>query len=110
MNSRDKGKRGEREWAEFLRSLGFADARRGQQHRGGPDSPDVTGVPGIHFEVKRTEALRLRDAMEQAATDCGEALPAVAHRRNRDEWLVTIPARLMMQFCRCVLAAKEKQP
>lgn len=52
MNSTRKGKQGERQAAAYLRSLGFT-ARRGQQHAGGPDSPDiVTDIPGWHFEVK----------------------------------------------------------
>ena len=56
--SRDKGKRGEREVASLLRSYGY-DTHRGQQYHGGKDSPDVVGLPGIHIEVKRTEAFRL---------------------------------------------------
>jgi hypothetical protein len=41
--SRDKGKRGEREFAEMLREHGFASARRGVQTacRGGLTAPDV---------------------------------------------------------------------
>ena len=52
VNSIRKGKHGERQAAKYLRSLGFGDSRRGQQHAGGPESPDVVGIPGIHFEVK----------------------------------------------------------
>ena len=40
MNSRQKGKVGEREFAALLRVQGF-DARRGVQFCGGVDSPDV---------------------------------------------------------------------
>ncbi len=51
-NSSRKGKHGERTFAKHLRELGF-EARRGQQHKGGPESPDVvTGLEQIHFEVK----------------------------------------------------------
>jgi hypothetical protein len=49
---RNKGKRGERMHAKVLRTLGVTDARRGVQHAGGPDSPDVIGIPGTHAEVK----------------------------------------------------------
>lgn len=108
MNSRDKGKRGEREWAAELSDLLGIDARRGQQHRGGADSPDVTGLDGVHWEVKRTEALRLHEAMAQAVRDSGgESVPAVAHRRNRDGWLVTLRAEELVEFCGRVLAATE---
>ena len=90
MNSRDKGKRGELELSHFLTEHGFP-ARRGQQFSGGPESPDVIckSLP-FHFEVKRTERLRLHEAMNQATNDAGDMTPAVAHRRNRDEWLVTM--------------------
>lgn len=92
-NSRSKGAVGEREWRDQLRDAGFS-ARRGQQHAGSPDSPDVVceDLPGIHFEVKRVERLNLYDAMAQSIRDAGEKLPVVAHRRNRGEWLVTMRA------------------
>jgi len=93
MNSRTKGKVGEREWASVCRSAGF-DARRGQQFAGGGDSPDVVcgDLPGIHFEVKRVQNLQIQKAMEQAQADCGDKAPVVAHRRNREPWLVTMLA------------------
>ena len=80
--SRDKGKRGEREVAAILRAHGF-DAKRGQQHRGGKDSPDVVGLPGVHIEVKYTQAFRLWDALAQAEEDsCGSNdVPLVVHRK-----------------------------
>ena len=87
MNSRSKGKRGELELAHWLEERGYA-ARRGQQHKGGEDSPDVI-CPDLpfHFEVKRTERLNLYDAMDQAVNDAGKAIPVVAHRRNRGDWV-----------------------
>lgn len=90
--SRYKGKRGERQVASLLKEHGF-DAHRGAQHRGGPDSPDVVGLPGFHIEVKYTEALRLYDAMEQSKRDAayGE-VPTVWHRRNGRRWVVILDA------------------
>ena len=89
--SRRKGKRGERELAALLTAEGFP-ATRGQQHRGGPDSPDVivASLPGIHFEAKRCERLNLYDAVAQAKHDAGDKLPVVAHRRNACEWLAIL--------------------
>lgn len=93
LNSRDKGAGGERELAALLREWGYPEARRGVQFKGGPESPDVPGVPGIHFEVKRTESFRLYAAVAQAVRDAdGKAIPVVAHRRNRDGWLFVIGA------------------
>ena len=87
--SREKGKRGERQVAALFREYGF-DAKRGQQYHGGPDSPDVIGVPGLHIEVKRTERLNLYDALAQAKRDAGEDLPVVIHRKNDSEWVVIL--------------------
>ena len=89
INSDMKGKDGEREFAGLLRAEGL-EARRGQQHAGGPDSPDVLcpSMPDTHFEVKRTEVLSLYKAMDKAILDAGDKVPVVAHRRNRKPWLV----------------------
>ena len=99
MNSKRKGGEGERQWAEFCREHGFTEARRGVQFKGGFDSPDVTGLPGIHQEVKRVEKLNIHEAMKQSIRDSeGKALPIVAHRRNREEWLVTMRAEDWMRL------------
>ena len=89
-NSRNKGKRGELELARVLRFYGY-DSHRGQQFHGGPDSPDVLGLPGIHIECKRVEKLNLYDALSQSKADSGEGdIPVVMHRKNRSKWLVTM--------------------
>lgn len=93
MNSRSKGKRGELEWAAYLRDRGYM-ARRGQQFCGGPDSPDVVceDLP-LHWEVKRVQNLNLRAALLQAVTEAPEdKVPVVAHRRDREQWLITLRA------------------
>lgn len=87
---REKGKRGEREFASICRSYGYK-ARRGQQYCGSNGDADVVGLPGIHAEVKRVERLNLEDAMSQSKHDArnGE-IPIVAHRKNNCGWLVTM--------------------
>lgn len=89
--SKEKGKRGERELAAALREHGYS-ARRGQQFCGASGDADVIGLDGIHIEVKRTEALRLYDALAQAKGDSrsGE-MPVVMHRKSRHEWVVIQP-------------------
>ena len=92
MNSREKGKRGEREWAAVCRDHGY-DARRGQQFCGADGSADVVGVPGFHMEVKRSERLDLIGAMKQSENDARDGeIPIVAHRKNGAPWLVTMRA------------------
>ena len=91
INSRDKGARGEREWAARLQELTGKPTRRGCQFAGGQDSPDITGgISGTHCEVKRVNRLNIHDAMEQAINDAGTNTPYVAHRLDSREWLITI--------------------
>lgn len=90
-NSRRKGADGERELAGILRGYGY-ESRRGQQYCGANGDADVVGLPGIHIECKRVERLNLYDAVDQAKSDAkAEEIPAVMHRCNNCEWLVTIP-------------------
>ncbi len=92
VNSRAKGARGERELAIFLQERGF-EARRGQQNKGGADSPDViANLPNVHIECKRTETLSLYTAMTQAIKDAGTKTPTVWHKRNHKPWLVILRA------------------
>lgn len=90
--SRNKGKAGEREAAKLVANLFKVEARRGVQHAGGPDSPDiVTGIPNVHFEVKRVEKLNLYTAMDQAERDAGEdKVPVVLHRKNLRDWVAVV--------------------
>src|SRR5688572_5020366 len=113
MNSREKGKRGERQWRDELRAAGY-DARRGQQFCGSPDSPDVVCevLPWIHFEVKAVEKLNICDAMDQARRECGQAVPIVAHKRNFRPWLITMEAETFFRFLRGTLPPEitKQQP
>ena len=109
MNSRTKGKVGEREFAALLREHGF-DARRGQQFSGSAESPDVVSaaLDWLHIEVKRVQNLNLAAACAQAKRD--QSKPGlngrkkeawiVAHRRNRQPWMVTLDAERFYRFLR----------
>jgi Holliday junction resolvase len=109
VNSRNKGKRGERQWRDELRANGYG-ARRGQQFSGSPDSPDVVcdGLSWIHFEVKAVERLNIEEAMDQARRDAAMSkvqgpkskVPIVAHRRNFRPWLVTMGAEAFFRLLR----------
>lgn len=91
INSRQKGARGERLFAQMLRDHGY-EAERGCQHAGGKDSPDVKcNMPRVHWEIKFVEKLNLHSAMGQSIRDAGEnEMPLVAHKRSREGWLVTM--------------------
>lgn len=100
INSKQKGARGEREWASFCKDQGY-EVRRTQQYCGNTgDAADCIGLPGIHQEVKRVEKLNINDAMKQADRDCKEKIPIVAHKRNNGDWLVTMKAEHWFNFYR----------
>lgn len=91
INSKEKGKRGERDWAAYLVSKGY-EARRGQQYNG-IEGEDVIGLPGIHQEVKRVEKLNLDKAMDQSIEDAAESkIPVLVHKKNRRPWFITLRA------------------
>lgn len=108
MNSRQKGKRIEREAAAALSAVFNVAMRRGVQFSGGPDSPDVIGLPGVHFEVKGVERLNLWAAMEQAVRDAGSNVPVVAFKRNRSGWMLAVRLDDVRRFVEKVNATKEQ--
>ena len=88
--SKRKGAVGERQLAKVLSSYGY-DCRRGRQYCGGAGNPDVVGLPGVHIECKRVEKLNLYAAVRQAISDARFGrIPTVMHRKNNQEWLVTL--------------------
>ena len=89
-NSRRKGASGERELAKKLREYGY-EARRGQQYCGSNGDADVVGIPRIHIECKRVEALNIEKAMQQSISDSKDGeIPVVMHRKNCEKWKVTM--------------------
>ena len=95
IKSKDKGARFERELASKLRDYGYADSRRTAQYCGNTgDASDVIGLPGLHIEAKHQEKMHLYDWMEQAIRDAQAGgknhLPAVFHKKNHADILVTM--------------------
>lgn len=100
INSREKGKRGERELSSKLKEYGF-DTRRGQQYCGANGDADVIGLPGIHIECKRVERLNIYDAISQAKSDAkNDEIPIVFHRKDRCNWLVSMELEEFMKIYR----------
>ena len=94
INSKQKGARFERLLASRFREYGY-DARRTAQYCGNTgDAADVIGLPGIHVESKHAEQMRLYEWVSQAKRDAlaggGQRLPAVFHKKNHAEILVTM--------------------
>lgn len=88
--SREKGKRGEREVAEILRSHGFPGRRTAQYCGNTGDASDVVGLDGYHIEVKRCETIRIMDWMEQAEREANGDVPLVVFRKSRGKWYAVL--------------------
>lgn len=89
--SQHKGRAGELELSRILRGCGY-DVQPGRAVSYGA-TPDISGLPGIHIEVKRVERLNVPEAMKQAVKDAEkfhDGVPALFHRRSREPWLVTM--------------------
>ena len=98
-SSQRKGADGEKELVDLLQSYGYNVYRGGSLAFG--NAPDIVGLPGIHIEVKRVEKLNLDAAMLQAKRDAErfhDGSPTVFHRKNRGEWLVTMPLEEWMKL------------
>lgn len=95
MNSREKGKKAEREIAKLCREEGYP-ARRGQQFCGLEGSADVVGLPGMYAEVKRRALKTLESWLHKALCESlsagKEELPVVFHRGDGEDWKVTMYA------------------
>ena len=104
VNSRQKGKRIERQWRDELREAGFLKAFRGQQYCGAAGNADVVcpELPTIHFEVKGVQNLNVLAAMKQAIADSAKSgrTPTVAHKKNGEPWLVTMLAADWLRLVR----------
>ena len=91
INSKAKGKAGELELSHKLQEYGYKVRRTNQYCGNTQEASDCEGLSGIHIECKRVEKLNIYDAISQAIHDAKEgSLPAVFHRRNRCDWLVTM--------------------
>lgn len=106
INSKQKGKRGEREFAAFCREQGY-DCRRTQQYCGNTgDASDVVGLPGIHIEVKRPKQITygyIVDALQQAERDSKEGeLPIVAYKEDYGKWHIAMYTHRFYQLYRSV--------
>lgn len=101
VNSRSKGARFERNLAGRLRDYGY-DCRRGQQFCGANGDADVIGLPGIHIEAKHQERMSLYEWIAQAKRDAAGSgkIPAVFHKKNNAEILVTLEFDGFMEIYR----------
>lgn len=98
INSREKGKRGERLAAAWMRDNWGCEARRGQQYSGIGGRDVETSIENLHIEVKAVESLNVPKALEQANRDAGPRVGVVMHKRNRGPWMITMRADEARRF------------
>lgn len=106
--AKQKGKRGEQEFAQILTDMVYSLGRRGEskgelapwdrvfvdvQANGG----DIVSIPGLSIEVKRHETLVVNSWWKQACIQADNigAIPVLAYRQNRKAWRVCLPAYLL---------------
>lgn len=106
-HSRQKGKRGEREAAaQVALHWGAVGARRSVQFCGRAGDADLTGVTGLHCEVKRYARIAALDWLEQAEMDSTDgAVPVVLCREDcQTEWTLMLRVSQAPEFARRLLA------
>jgi len=101
-DSRKKGQRGMNEACSAWLAEGYPFIVN-PQYRGGKGQPDI--IPDktrmkywdardldefAHCEVKRQERVSIEDWLQQASRDSMYRMPYVMHRRNHEEWKVTM--------------------
>jgi Holliday junction resolvase len=114
VNSKQKGARFERSLASKLRDYGYQTRRTAQYCGNTGDASDVVGLPGLHIEAKHQERMQLYDWMSQAIRDSEGTgrLPAVFHKKNNADILVTMRLEDFMEVYRefaSDLLLKEKE-
>jgi hypothetical protein len=100
LNSRRKGARGELEFIQTHLAPYWPEAKRNLDQFG-DDKRDCLNVAGVHWQIKRTETLRLWDAIQQAETEASATdVPVVAFRRSHSEWKCIIDAGELVALLR----------
>lgn len=106
-SSQKKGRNGEIELAHILQQYGFDVQPAEAQNYG--TLPDLIGLPMIHIEAKRCETLRLSEWMRQASHDAEkfhDGMPAIFHRKNRQDWLCTMRLSDWVQIYKRAMTCK----
>lgn len=84
LSSREKHTRGHREFTALWRKYPLPPLRCSH------GALDCSRLPDIHISVRRTERLRLDEAMTQAALEAQSRLPVLAHRSSYQPWRITM--------------------
>jgi hypothetical protein len=84
-SAKARGTAAERAVADWLHANGFPYAERAPKH-GSRDQGDITGTPGVCFEIKDEARFDMATAMDEAVTEARHcrtsSLPVVVRRRK----------------------------
>lgn len=108
MNSREKGKRREREAAAWWRQHGHESCQRGKV--AGCTADDLIDPPGIHVEVKGRGAIaHIYEWLDQAARDGGGLrMPVVMAMADRKDWFFALHPETFLVLYEAWLAQSGK--
>lgn len=104
-SSQRKGRAAELEITKIFRSYGIL-AQPGQAISFGT-TPDITGIDGIHAEVKNVQNLNLPTALRQAAEDASyfsDGLPTVFHKHRGGVWVASMPLSAWLDLYKTALS------
>lgn len=109
MNSRRKGKVGEREARDVVRCWWFAsDCIRAAQSNGKHSADLLYAGENVHVEVKRRKRIQARDFMAQAVSDARiNEFPVVLMREDNSGWMVMFRVEDSLNFARMIQRNKE---
>ena len=102
---RAKGMQGQREAAAAWTAATGLPARNGGQ-AGMVGGMDIEQPAAVRIEVKRTERLRLWEAVEQAQRDAGGLPPVILHRANRQPWVAILPLEDLLRVADAIRTAQ----
>lgn len=113
--AREKGKRGERAVAQYLRANGLPNAKRSLRLGDNVDEGDQAGIPDcVAIQVKDHVGMNLAGWLEEADTQAANKhadLPVVWHKRMRKacpgDWYVTMSGETLTKIMRILLVLEH---
>jgi hypothetical protein len=92
--------------------MGWLGTRRAQQFNGAAGHADlmIPQLPKVFPECKLVNKLNLSLTMKVAVEQCRGLIPVVFHRRDREEWMVTVRLSDWRALSEMVAAATPQVP
>jgi hypothetical protein len=108
-----KGSAAERDVVKWLKDNGFQYADR-RLAGATLDKGDISGIPGVTFEIKNHATMKLAGWLEELATEMANDKAwtgVVVHKRKGKgspaEWYATMPAQVWLDLLKLALKGRE---